>query len=100
MPRWDAWVCEHGKRWIVKESIIDCNWLQPMENSVDPSHLYWLHADTAHLAPRVKNYADKHEFIRYEYGIRKRRTTLPLAAGAAPHRDDLPLLFPSVQHTL
>ena len=42
LPRWDVLVWEHGKRWIVKESIIDCNWLQPMENSVDPSHLYWL----------------------------------------------------------
>ena len=40
LPRWDVLVWEHGKRWIVKESIIDCNWLQPMENSVDPSHLY------------------------------------------------------------
>jgi len=52
LPRWDVLVWEHGKRWIVKESIIDCNWLQPMENSVDPSHLYWLHGDTAHLAPK------------------------------------------------
>ena len=40
LPRWDVLVWEHGRRWIVKESIIDCNWLQPMENSVDPSHLF------------------------------------------------------------
>ena len=96
LPRWDVLVWEHGKRWIVKESIIDCNWLQPMENSVDPSHLYWLHGDTAHLAPRVKKYAEKHEFIRFEYGIKKRRTTLPLATGAEPAVDEHPLLFPSV----
>ena len=38
LPRWDVLVWEHGKRWIVKESVIECNWLQPMENSVDPSH--------------------------------------------------------------
>jgi len=30
---------EDGRRWIVVESVIDCNWLQAMENSVDPSHL-------------------------------------------------------------
>jgi len=96
LPRWDVLVWEHGKRWIVKESIIDCNWLQPMENSVDPSHLYWLHGDTERVAPPLKTYAEKHEFIRFEYGIRKRRTTLPLATGGEPAVDDHPLLFPTV----
>jgi 5,5'-dehydrodivanillate O-demethylase len=96
LPRWDVLVWEHGRRWIVKDSLIDCNWLQAMENSVDPAHLFWLHGDTAHLAPRVKKYAEKHEFIRFEYGIKKRRTTLPLATGGKPEVDEHPLLFPSI----
>jgi 5,5'-dehydrodivanillate O-demethylase oxygenase subunit len=96
LPRWDVLVWEHGRRWIVKESIIDCNWLQPMENSVDPSHLYWLHGDTERYVPSVKTYAEKHEFTRFEYGIRKRRTTLPLATGGDAAVDDHPLLFPTV----
>jgi 5,5'-dehydrodivanillate O-demethylase len=96
LPRWDVLVWQRGKRWIVKESVIDCNWLQPMENSVDPSHLFWLHGDTAHLMPRVKKYAEQHEFIRFEYGINKRRTTLPLATGEGPMVDAHPLLFPTV----
>lgn len=96
LPRWDVLVWEHGKRWIVKESIIECNWLQPMENSVDPSHLFWLHGDTAHLAPRVKEYAEKHEFILFEFGIKKRRTTLTLATAGKPEIDEHPLLFPTV----
>jgi 5,5'-dehydrodivanillate O-demethylase oxygenase subunit len=96
LPRWDVLVWEHGRRWIVKESIIECNWLQPMENSVDPSHLYWLHGDTERYVPSVKTYAEKHEFTRFEFGIRKRRTTLPLATGGEPAVDDHPLLFPSV----
>jgi 5,5'-dehydrodivanillate O-demethylase oxygenase subunit len=95
LPRWDVLVWENGKRWIVKESIIDCNWLQPMENSVDPTHLFWLHGDTAHLAPRVKKYAEQHEFILFEFGIKKRRTSLPVAAGEAPLLDEHPLLFPT-----
>ena len=95
LPRWDVLVWEHGKRWIIKDSLIDCNWLQAMENSVDPAHLFWLHGDTAHLAPRVKKYAEKHEFIRFEYGIKKRRTTLPLTSGGKPEVDEHPLLFPS-----
>jgi 5,5'-dehydrodivanillate O-demethylase oxygenase subunit len=96
LPRWDVLVWERGRRWIVKDSLIDCNWLQAMENSVDPAHLFWLHGDTAHLAPRVKKYAEKHEFIRFEYGIKKRRTTLSLATGAKAEVDEHPLLFPSV----
>jgi 5,5'-dehydrodivanillate O-demethylase len=95
LPRWDVLVWEHGKRWVVKESIIDCNWLQPMENSVDPSHLYWLHGDTAHLGT-LKEYAEKHEFIRFEYGIKKRRTTLSQATGREAEVDEHPLLFPTV----
>lgn len=96
LPRWDVLVWEHGRRWIVKESIIDCNWLQPMENSVDPSHLYWLHGDTERIVPSLKTYAEKHEFVRFQYGIRKRRTTLPLATGGDTAVDDHPLLFPTV----
>jgi 5,5'-dehydrodivanillate O-demethylase len=96
LPRWDVLVWEHGRRWIVKESMIDCNWLQPMENSVDPSHLFWLHGDTERHVPTVKTYAEKHEFIRFEYGIRKRRTTLPKATGGEPKVDDHPLLFPTI----
>ncbi len=96
LPRWDVLVWQHGKRWIVKESIIECNWLQPMENSVDPSHLYWLHGETAHLAPRVDKYAEQHEFIRFEFGIKKRRTTLPTATGKETMVDQHPLLFPTV----
>jgi 5,5'-dehydrodivanillate O-demethylase len=96
LPRWDVLVWEHGRRWIVKDSLIDCNWLQAMENSVDPAHLFWLHGDTAHLAPRVKKYAEEHKFIRFEYGIKKRRTTLPVATGGKAEVDEHPLLFPSI----
>jgi 5,5'-dehydrodivanillate O-demethylase oxygenase subunit len=96
LPRWDVLVWRNGKRWILKESIIECNWLQPMENSVDPSHLFWLHGDTAHLASRVKKYAEQHEFIQFEYGIKKRRTTLPYATGESSQVDEHPLLFPTI----
>jgi 5,5'-dehydrodivanillate O-demethylase oxygenase subunit len=96
LPRWDVLVWERGRRWIIKDSLIDCNWLQAMENSVDPAHLFWLHGDTAHLAPRVKKYAENHEFIRFNYGIKKRRTTLSLATGGKPEVDEHPLLFPTI----
>lgn len=95
LPRWDVLAWEHGKRWIVIDSLLDCNWLQPMENSVDPSHLYWLHGQSAHLAPRMRNYDERHEFIPFEFGIMKRRSTPGRNPAAPPMVDQHPLLFPT-----
>ena len=95
LPRWDVLAWENGKRWILVESVIECNWLQPMENSVDPSHLYWLHGDTAHLLSRVERYEEKHEFILFEHGIMKRRITPAKETGGSPLIDQHPLLFPT-----
>ena len=98
LPHWDCLAREDGKRWVTVESVIDCNWLQPMENSVDPSHLYWLHGYTygsGHLVDpqqkekREAQYREKHEFIPFEYGIMKRRIT--------PNgTDEHPLVFPTM----
>ena len=94
LPRWDVLAWENGKRWIEKHEIYRCNWLQPMENSVDPSHLYWLHGDTAHLAPTVDHYEEEHAFIPFEHGIVKRRITPGKKPGDHPVIDQHPLLFP------
>jgi 5,5'-dehydrodivanillate O-demethylase len=98
LPRWDALAREDGKRWVTVESVIDCNWLQPMENSVDPSHLYWLHGyafKSGHLEAQKAQYQEKHEFIRFEYGIMKRRITPGKAASDPPLVDEHPLIFPT-----
>jgi 5,5'-dehydrodivanillate O-demethylase len=65
-----------------------------MENSVDPSHLYWLHGSTAHLG-RMERYEEEHEFIRFEFGIMKRRTTPGKKPGDPPEIDQHPLVFPN-----
>jgi 5,5'-dehydrodivanillate O-demethylase len=94
LPRWDVLAWENGKRWIEKHEIYRCNWLQPMENSVDPSHLYWLHGDSAHLANTVERYEEEHDFIPFKYGIMKQRRT-PGRKPAEPGRlDQHPLVFP------
>ncbi|MGH7797555.1 MAG: Rieske 2Fe-2S domain-containing protein [Candidatus Binatia bacterium] len=93
LPRWDVLAWENGKRWIEKHEIYHCNWLQPMENSVDPSHLYWLHGDTAHLANTVERYEEEHAFIPFKYGIMKQRRT-PGRKGEAARLDQHPLVFP------
>lgn len=95
LPRWDVLVWEDGYRWIEKHEVYNCNWLQPTENSVDPSHLFWLHGDTAHLAPSVDHYEEDHSFTPFEYGIMKRRVTPGKKPGDPPVVDQHPLLFPS-----
>jgi len=94
LPRWDVLVWEHGKRWIEKHELYHCNWLQPMENSDDPSHLYWLHGETAHLVGVVDKYEEEHNFIPFEYGIMKQRRTPGRKPGDGPQIDQHPLLFP------
>ena len=85
----------NGKRWIEMHEIYNCNWLQPMENSVDPSHLYWLHGDTAHLVGAVERYEEEHEFIPFEFGIMKLRRTPGIKPSDRSQIDQHPLVFPN-----
>jgi 5,5'-dehydrodivanillate O-demethylase len=99
LPRWDVLAWQNGRRWIQKQTLLNCNWLQAMENSVDPSHLYWLHGATAHLG-KLGEYDEKHDFITFEFGIMKRRTT-GISAGERGEVDQHPLLFPNIlRHVL
>jgi 5,5'-dehydrodivanillate O-demethylase len=98
LPRWDVLAREDGLRTISVQSEIDCNWLQAMENSADPSHYFWLHvarfkSGKSHMD--IKNYQEKNEFIRFEYGIMKRRTAPPKNPGEPPLVSEHPLIFPT-----
>lgn len=61
---------------------IPCNWLQIMENALDPTHLEWLHGHFVNYISNQSGNGDKfkvnrHEKIAFEqteYGIVKRRT--------------------------
>jgi len=93
LPRWDVLAWEKGERWIERHSVLRCNWFQAMENSVDPSHLFWLHGRTAHLAKDIEHYDEEHEFSIFDYGVMKRRIS---GRGAASRADQHPLLFPNI----
>jgi 5,5'-dehydrodivanillate O-demethylase len=43
LPRWELLVSTAGTRRIAVQEPLACNWLQAMENSVDPTHTYYLH---------------------------------------------------------
>src|SRR5215213_859274 len=103
LPRWDILVSDEYERRI-GISQIPCNWLQPMENSMDPIHFEWLHAVYGNYVQRRNGKpetmtAKKHlriAFDEFEFGISKRR----LFEGDTEDSDDWtvghPVIFPSI----
>ena len=105
LPRWDLLVEENVWREI-GYTVTACNWLQTVENILDPVHVEWLHGV-------FRNYAAEHtgrterqkKRIRHvkvafdlaEYGIIKRR----LLEGESEEADDWKighwLIFPNIQ---
>ena len=83
LPNCPAPTCFVDPRFVdVGHSMLPCNWLQIMENSVDPHHVEWLHgryfdflgAQQGFVAP--KSFQKKHlkvGFDAMEWGILKRR---------------------------
>jgi 5,5'-dehydrodivanillate O-demethylase len=49
LPKWDILTRQDGVRKLEIYQILRCNWLQAMENSVDPVHTYYLHAHTLRM---------------------------------------------------
>jgi len=106
LPRWDVLAREDGRRFGMVESLINCNWLQAMENSVDPSHLFWLHGTLGSrvLPPGAERnaifglpteYEEDHEFELVPFGIMKRRFTPHPTPGQPPEMEQHPLVFPT-----
>ena len=97
IPKYDVWVRRDGIRKIVVYPVLDANWFQAMENSVDPAHLQILHQDTAMRAKKpvstTRGFIDdieKTEFYEFPFGIMKKRT---YKNGV---EDQHPLIFPAI----
>jgi 5,5'-dehydrodivanillate O-demethylase len=101
LPRFDVYVDKGFKD--VGWTVLPCNWLQIMENSVDPHHVEWLHGryfkflgeQQGFLAP--PGFQKKHLKVAFddmEWGILKRR----VLEGNSEDNDDWavghPLVFP------
>ncbi len=99
LPRWDVLAWDNALR-DIGQAHLPCNWLQIMENSVDPHHTERLHG---HHLSHVKEgappqYLRPHRRIGFDvfaYGIMKRR----VLEGGSEEDDDWavghPLLFPN-----
>jgi len=103
LPKWDLLVRQDGDKKIDICETLRCNWLQAMENSVDPTHTYFLHSHTL----KIKGDPDHVPFhyrmvskIDFELqihptwaGIQKQRT---FADETAPLETPHPLIFPNI----
>ncbi|HTE86461.1 MAG TPA: Rieske 2Fe-2S domain-containing protein [Dehalococcoidia bacterium] len=103
LPRWDVLVDPELDREI-GISHLPCNWLQPMENSMDPVHFEWLHAAFGNYVLKrqgkppamTARHHDEIAFDIFEYGISKRRR---LDADAIDSDDWVighPVIFPNI----
>ncbi len=98
IPHYDLWVRKDGRRHLYLQPQLDANWLQPMENSMDPAHLQILHQTIAFRSrppatSTTRGYTDDvagFEFIEAPYGIIKKRTY------KNGHVDEHPVLFPNI----
>ena len=102
LPKWDLLVRQDDIKRIDICEVLRCNWLQAMENSVDPTHTYYLHSHTLKLKGS-KDYVPFHyqQLSKVEFelvvepnwaGIQKRRIFAEGEAAEAPH----PLIFPNI----
>ena len=80
LPRLDLLVMPGITRTIAITRL-PCNWLQCMENSLDPVHFEWLHANLSNYLAERRGEASSHEtashldiaFDVFDLGIQKRR---------------------------
>jgi len=102
LPRFDGFVMPGTIR-MMGRVVLPVNWLQIMENSLDPIHTEWLHGhhyefqkeqEGVKVAISAKH--EKIDFREFEFGITKHR----LLAGHSEDGDDWrighPIVFPNI----
>ena len=103
LPKWDLLVRQDGSKKIDVCETLRCNWLQAMENSVDPTHTYFLHSHTLKLKGDPDHVPFHYRMvskIAYELvvhpawaGIQKQRI---FSDDSAPAETPHPLVFPNI----
>ncbi len=97
LPSYDVFTRTDGSRHVVIWPQLNCNGLQPMENSVDPTHVHYLHGPGRGKPVHGDGGAEikRYEFEPFEYGIMKKRFA---ANGNGELRvvNQHPLVFPNM----
>ena len=104
LPRFDILVWENVTRQVAVTKL-PCNWLQAMENSLDPVHVEWLHGYYMTYVwgkkgvDNPERFMSRHKkigFDRFEYGLIKRRVVEGNTEEDEPWKVGHPILFPNV----
>ena len=111
VPHWDVFVKDDQVR-DIGFAVVPCNWVQIMENSLDPTHAEWLHRYyTNYAMERLEAATDGKGFWRdparvrrhseigfdiFEYGIVKRRVLEGDDKTNPNWRIGHPILFPNI----
>lgn len=78
LPDWEAFHWANGFVQCVFADV-PCNWLQAQENSIDPVHFEWMHANwSRRLRGHTDGYAPRHlklAFEEFDHGFLYKRTT-------------------------
>ena len=76
LPDWEPFHWKNGFVQIVFAEV-PCNWFQCQENSIDPVHFEWMHANwSVRLDGKLGPYSPRHlrlEFEEFDYGFTYRR---------------------------
>jgi 5,5'-dehydrodivanillate O-demethylase oxygenase subunit len=102
LPRFDGFVAQGAIR-MMGRALLPVNWLQIMENSMDPIHTEWLHGhhyefqkEQEGVKVAISARHEKIDFREFEFGITKHR----LLAGHSEESDDWrighPIVFPNM----
>ncbi|MGF6482536.1 Rieske 2Fe-2S domain-containing protein [Paraburkholderia sp. JPY419] len=77
LPDWEPFHWRNGFVQVAFASV-PCNWLQTQENSIDPLHFEWMHANWGRRQRGERDYAPAHlkmAFEEFEHGFIYRRVT-------------------------
>ena len=112
LPKWDLLVRQDGVKKVDICEVLRCNWLQAMENSVDPTHTYYLHSHNLKLKG-AKDYVPFHyqQLSKFEFelvvqptwvGIQKQRVFAGrgVAVGPRDPGDHRAVARPVLKHLL
>ena len=102
LPRFDGFVVEGAIR-MLGRVVLPVNWLQIMENSLDPIHTEWLHGhqhefqkEQEGIKVAISAHHLKIDFKEFEFGITKHRLLEGHSEGDDDWKVGHPIVFPNM----